>query len=322
MKIIFAGTPPFAAAALDALIRANHEVCLVLSQPDRASGRGMKLTASPVKTLALAHDIPVATPLTLSLKKGGEEAQAAQELIAAQGADLMVVAAYGLILPQSVLDMPKGIGRDGQIRAVNIHASLLPRWRGAAPVTRAIEAGDAETGVTLMKMEAGLDTGPMIETVRTPIEDSDTSDTLTERLARMGAELLIDALARPGELEYEPQPEEGACYASKILKSESPVDWSEDAGQICRRVRAFTPFPSCSASVRGTVIKLWEAEPAGPAPAGAEPGTVVSLEGGVTVAAGGGSAVRFTVLQKPGKARMNWKPFLQSFPLETGETFK
>ena len=316
MKIIFAGTPPFAAAALEALIAAGHEVSLVLSQPDRPSGRGMKLTASPVKTLALAHDIPVATPLTLSLARGGEEAAAAQQLIASQNADLMVVAAYGLILPQTVLDMPKGIGRDGSIKAMNIHASLLPRWRGAAPITRAIEVGDAETGVTLMKMEAGLDTGPMIETVRTPISAEDTTDSLTERLAAMGAQLMVEALKHPDDLGYTPQDEAAATYAKKILKSEAHIDWCADAEQICRRLRAFTPFPGCSTTIRGTVIKLWKCEPA-EAPEGTQPGTITSLEGGVTIAAGRG-AVRFTVLQKPGKARMDWKPFLQSFPLETG----
>lgn len=320
MKIIFAGTPPFAAAALEALIAAGHEVSLVLSQPDRPSGRGMKLTPSPVKTLALAHDIPVSTPLTLSLSKGGEEAAAAHRLIASQGADLMVVAAYGLILPQAVLDMPKGIGRDGSIKAMNIHASLLPRWRGAAPITRAIEAGDAETGVTLMKMEAGLDTGPMIEVVRTSISSEDTSESLTERLAEAGASLMVDALRHADDLTYSPQDASAATYAKKILKAEASVDWNEDAQQICRRLRAFTPFPGCSSRIKGAVIKLWKAQPM-EVVHDAAPGTILSLDGGVTVAAGRG-AVRFTVLQKPGKARMDWKPFLQGFSLETGMRFE
>ena len=183
MKIIFAGTPDFAAVALKHLIDAGHEIALVLSQPDRPSGRGMKLTPSPVKKLALEHGIPVITPVTLSLKKAPEESARIHADLKAVGADLLVVAAYGLILPQAVLDCAKGIGRNGDIRAINIHGSLLPRWRGAAPVARAIESGDAESGVVLMKMELGLDTGPMIRTVRTPITQEDTSATLMMREA-------------------------------------------------------------------------------------------------------------------------------------------
>ncbi|MCG5031174.1 methionyl-tRNA formyltransferase [Mesosutterella sp. OilRF-GAM-744-9] len=321
MKIIFAGTPDFAACALEALLGAGHEVCLVLTQPDRACGRGMKLTPSAVKTVALAHHIPVATPVTLNIAKGGALAEEAHSLIKAQGADVLIVAAYGLIIPQTILDMPAGIGQNRAIKAINIHASLLPRWRGAAPVARAIEAGDPQTGVTLMKMEAGLDTGPMIDTVFTDIEDQDTTASLTERLARIGSDLLVKNLERAPELTCTPQPEAGACYAAKLLKAEARVDWEASAGLICRRIRAFNPFPSCSSSVRGTAIKFWAAEPVRLERADAAPGTIISLEDGITIAAGIG-ALRILELQKPGKNRMNWKPFLQSFPLHIGETFK
>ena len=226
MKIIFAGTPDFAAEALKQLIEAGHEIPLVLTQPDRPSGRGMKLTPSPVRVLAESHGIRVETPLTLSLKRDPEGAAAMHAELKAVDADLLVVAAYGLILPQAVLDCARGIGKKGDIKALNIHASLLPRWRGAAPISRAIEAGDAETGVTLMKMELGLDTGPMIRKVTTPIANDDTTSTLTERLARLGARLLVEALETPNELDWEVQPDEGVTYAEKLLKPESRTQTS------------------------------------------------------------------------------------------------
>ena len=226
MKIIFAGTPAFAAVALKHLIDAGHEIALVLSQPDRPSGRGMKLTPSPVKKLALEHGIPVITPVTLSLKKAPEESARIHADLKAVGADLLVVAAYGFFFPQADFDCAKGIGRNGDIRAINIHGSLLPRWRGAAPVARAFESGDAESGVVLMKMELGLDTGPMIRTVRTPITQEDTSDTLMMRLAELGAELLVESLRTPDELDWTPQPEEGVTYAEKLLKTEAVIDWT------------------------------------------------------------------------------------------------
>ena len=200
MRIIFAGTPDFAAVALQALADAGHEIPLVLTQPDRPSGRGMKLTPSPVKVLAQKLGIEVATPFTLSLKKDPDGAAAMHARLKSLNADLLVVAAYGLILPLPVLDCAKGIGKFGDIKALNIHASLLPRWRGAAPIARAIEAGDAETGVTLMKMELGLDTGPMVAEARTPILAEDTTATLTERLASMGANLLVQSLQHANEL--------------------------------------------------------------------------------------------------------------------------
>lgn len=315
MKIIFAGTPDFAAEALKQLIEAGHEISLVLTQPDRPSGRGMKLTPSPVRVLAESHGIRVETPLTLSLKRDPEGAALMHAELKAVDADLLVVAAYGLILPQAVLDCARGIGKKGDIKALNIHASLLPRWRGAAPISRAIEAGDAETGVTLMKMELGLDTGPMIRKVTTPIAADDTTSTLTERLGRLGARLLVEALETPSELDWEVQPEEGVTYAEKLLKPESHIDWTEPADVLARRLRAFTPFPGMQFEHAGLVIKVWEAEcTAGDAPAG----TVLSTDGALTVACGSG-ALRMTVLQKPGKPRMAASAVLQGVNFTVGE---
>ena len=315
MKIIFAGTPDFAAEALKQLIEAGHEIPLVLTQPDRPSGRGMKLTPSPVRVLAESHGIRVETPLTLSLKRDPEGAAAMHAELKAVDADLLVVAAYGLILPQAVLDCARGIGKKGDIKALNIHASLLPRWRGAAPISRAIEAGDVETGVTLMKMELGLDTGPMIRKVTTPIANDDTTSTLTERLARLGARLLVEALETPNELDWEVQPDEGVTYAEKLLKPESRINWEEPAEVLARRLRAFTPFPGMQFEHAGLAIKVWEAEcTAGDAPAG----TVLSTDNALTVACGSG-ALRMTVLQKPGKPRMTASAVLQGVDFTVGE---
>ena len=315
MRLIFAGTPDFAAVALEALIRAGHEIALVLSQPDRPSGRGMKLTASPVKTLALEHGLPVLTPQTLSLKRDPEGAASVHETLRNLEADVLIVAAYGLILPAPVLECAKGIGRDRDIRAINIHGSLLPRWRGAAPVARAIEAGDAETGVTLMKMELGLDTGPMISVRSTPITKEDTNATLMDRIAHIGADLLVEALEHPYDLTWTPQPEEGVVYAEKLQKSEGRIDWTQSAEVIARRIRAFTPFPSVYFVHGDLNVKVWEAEPV--AGEGA-PGTVLSVKDGLTIACGEG-ALRATVLQRPGKPRMPAESFLQSLPLEVNE---
>lgn len=315
MRLIFAGTPDFAAVALEALIRAGHEIALVLSQPDRPSGRGMKLTASPVKTLALQHGLPVLTPQTLSLKRDPEGAAAVYETLRNLEADVLIVAAYGLILPAPVLECAKGIGRDRDIRAINIHGSLLPRWRGAAPVARAIEAGDAETGVTLMKMELGLDTGPMISVRSTPITKEDTNATLMDRIAHIGVDLLVEALEHPYDLTWTPQPEEGVVYAEKLQKSEGRIDWTQSAEVIARRIRAFTPFPSVYFVHGDMNVKVWEAEPV--AGEGA-PGTVLSVKDGLTIACGEG-ALRATVLQRPGKPRMPAESFLQSLPIEVNE---
>lgn len=323
MRILFAGTPEFAAAALAALIEAGHEIPLVLSQPDRPAGRGMKLCPSPVKQLALAHGLTVATPLSLSLKKGGAEAAAAHELLRATAPDVMVVAAYGLILPQAVLDIPRGIGGAGApgLKAINIHASLLPRWRGAAPITRAIEAGDTATGITLMQMDAGLDTGPMLLESRTPITPQDTSASLTTRLATLGAQLLLDGLARAGELVATPQPEAGVTYAHKISKDEARVDWQQPAAAIERRIRAFDPFPAASSPLRATPIKLWRAV-ALPQAAAAAPGTVLAAgPEGVVVACGEG-VLRLTELQRPGGKRLAAREFLTGFAIGPGEVFE
>lgn len=318
MKIIFAGTPDFAAVALKHLIDAGHEIALVLSQPDRPSGRGMKLTPSPVKKLALEHGIPVITPATLSLKKAPEESARIHEELKAVGADLLVVAAYGLILPQPVLDCAKGIGRNGDIRAINIHGSLLPRWRGAAPVARAIEAGDKESGVVLMKMELGLDTGPMIRTVRTPITTEDTADTLMMRLAQLGAELLVEALKTPDELGWTPQPEAEITYAEKLLKTEAAIDWSLPAEVIANKVRAFNPFPGTVFNKNGIPVKIWQAEVLD---LSGRPGEVLDTAQGLVIACGVG-ALRAMILQKPGKPKMDFGPFLQSLPFTVGEIVK
>ncbi|WP_295477101.1 methionyl-tRNA formyltransferase [Sutterella sp.] len=320
MRIIFAGTPDFAAEALRALAAAGHDIPLVLTQPDRPSGRGMKLTPSPVKVLAGELGIETATPLTLSAKKDPEGAPLMHERLRALEADLLVVAAYGLILPQAVLDCARGIGRRGDIRALNIHASLLPRWRGAAPITRAIEAGDAETGVGLMKMELGLDTGPVVREARTPILPDDTTASLTERLARLGAELLTKALEEADELDSTPQSEAGVLYAAKIMKAESRIDWTADAALLARRMRAFTPFPGLQFEHAGSPVKVWAAQ-AVEAPEGAAPGTVLSTDGALTVACGRG-ALSMTVLQRAGKPRMPAPAALQSLGIRTGEVLQ
>ena len=315
MRIAFAGTPPFAATALKALLAAGHEIVLVLTQPDRPSGRGMKLKASAVKELALSHGLRVITPETLSVKRNPEVAEAALSELQSCGAQLLVVAAYGLILPQRALDAAAGIGVDGSIKSLNIHASLLPRWRGAAPIQRAIMAGDSQTGVTLMKMEAGLDTGPMICSASTPISTEDTAQTLTDRLADIGAKLVVDALKHASELVCTTQPQEGVTYAEKILKSESPVDWSMSAEEIDRRLRAFTPFPYMTACFNGETFKLRAAHPV---VGKGMPGEVLSTNKTLVVACGSG-ALECTKLQKAGKSEMPASSFLQCFPLKAGD---
>ncbi|MGZ8254596.1 MAG: methionyl-tRNA formyltransferase [Burkholderiaceae bacterium] len=320
MRIVFAGTPPFAAAALAALIAVapsrGWSIPLVLSQPDRPSGRGMKLTASAVKQLAHAHGIPVGTPA--SLRKGDAAVEAKSRLRAA-GPDVLVVAAYGLILPQDVLDIPAGRRPDWSppLTAINIHASLLPRWRGAAPIVRAIEAGDATTGITIMQMDAGLDTGPMLLSAAVPIAPDDTSATLTVTLGALGARLIVEALAQVDALVATPQPG-GANYASKIDKGEAWLDWTQSSDVLARRVRAFDPFPVASTLLNGTPIKLWRAAAAGDR-IEVPPGTVVDADaGGVTIACGQG-ALRVTELQRPGGKRMQAREFLAGFPISPGD---
>ena len=320
MRIVFAGTPPFAAAALAALIEAaprrGWSIPLVLSQPDRPSGRGMKMTASAVKQLAQQHGIAVDTPASL---RKGDEAIIARKRLRDCAPDVLVVAAYGLILPQEVLDIPGGLAppRSPRLTAINIHASLLPRWRGAAPIARAIEAGDTTTGITIMQMDAGLDTGPMLLAEGIPIASDATAGTLTAALASVGARLIVDALARADLLVAKPQPE-GATYASKIDKAEAWMDWTQAAAVLERRVRAFDPFPVASTLIGGTPVKLWRADIASSASAAAS-GTVVSADGsGVTIRCGDG-ALRVTELQRAGGKRLPAREFLAGFPLKTGE---
>ena len=303
MRVVFAGTPEFAQVALEALLAAGHAVPLVLTQPDRPAGRGMKLHPSPVKAAALTHGIPVAQPRSLRLdgRYPDDAADARAQLLAARP-DVMVVAAYGLILPQWVLDLPaRG--------CLNIHASLLPRWRGAAPIHRALEAGDDATGITIMQMDAGLDTGAMLLTAREAIRPDDRTATLHDRLAALGGTLVVDALARLDALVPEPQPAAGVTYAHKIEKSEAAVDWSLPAAVLERRVRAFDPFPGATAVLDGETLKLWSARVH---PDGGPPGTVLAASAdGLQVACGEGSLV-VTELQRPGGRRLPAAPFLQA----------
>jgi methionyl-tRNA formyltransferase len=303
MKVIFAGTPVFAAQALQAIIAAGHEVALVLTQPDRPAGRGMVLQPSPVKQLALDNGIEVFQPATL------KEAEA-QQRVAAVDAEVMVVAAYGLILPQAVLDMP-------YFGCLNIHASLLPRWRGAAPIQRALLAGDAETGVCIMQMEAGLDTGPVLLRGAFPIADADTTSSLHDRLAALGASLIVDALARL-PLPAEPQPEMGVTYAHKIEKAEAMIDWRRTAAELERHIRAFNPFPGAQAVFAGQTVKLWAATPVGDR---GEPGCILAVERQRIVVACGGGALAVTELQKAGGKRLPVQQFLAGHPLRVGDSF-
>jgi len=303
MRLIFAGTPEFAARALDAIVTAGHEVALVLTQPDRPSGRGMALHASPVKERALSAGIDVFQPSTL-------RDAAAQERVRAVGADAMVVAAYGLILPQAVLDLPR-------FGCINIHASLLPRWRGAAPIQRAILAGDAETGVCIMQMEAGLDTGPVLVSGRLPIADDDTAATLHDKLAALGADLIVDALAKL-PLVLCPQAEAGVTYAAKIEKGEAPLDWQLPATQLARQVRAFNPFPGALAIYQGNAIKVWSARVSD---AEGSPGAILAADrNGIVVACGEGSLC-LVELQKAGGKRLPVAQFLAGMPLAAGTAF-
>ncbi len=317
MRVIFAGTPEFARVALARLLAAGFTVPLVLTQPDRPAGRGMKLQASPVKQCALDHGIAVAQPRSLRLDgKYPEDAAAARDALLAAQADVMVVAAYGLILPQWVLDMPaKG--------CLNIHASLLPRWRGAAPIHRAIEAGDAETGVTIMQMDAGLDTGDMLLVEKTPIAPTDTTAVLHDRLADLGGRMIVEALelAACGGLQPVPQPAEGVTYAHKIEKAESEIDWSLPAHVIGQRIRAFDPFPGASTALQGEAIKVWGYEIDSCQRLSNERCGQILASGpeGVTVACGEGGALRLTTLQRAGGKRLPVADFLRGFPLPVGQ---
>ena len=318
LRVVFAGTPEFAAQALAGILAAGHSVPLVLTQPDRPAGRGMKLQASAVKQLALQHALPVLQPRSLRLEgKYPDEAQAAQVALQEAQADVMVVAAYGLILPQWVLDMPHW-------GCLNIHASLLPRWRGAAPIHRAIEAGDTHTGVVIMQMDAGLDTGDMLLRDQLPIDATDTTGSLHDRLADMGAHLIVQALQQLplGQLQPEPQPAEGVSYAHKIDKAEAALDWRCPAATLARRIRAFNPFPAASARLGDESIKLWRAHvEAQSAAHDVAPGTVLSADAdGVRVQCGEG-VLCITELQRAGGKRLSAAEFLRGFALQAGQVF-
>jgi methionyl-tRNA formyltransferase len=324
MRIVFAGTPDFAARSLAALVAVakaeGWSIPGVLTQPDRPSGRGLRLQPSPVKLLALAHGLPVATPATL---RKGDDAAAAHRWLADAAPDVLIVAAYGLILPQSVLDIPRGL-RDGwnpRLSAINVHASLLPRWRGAAPIARAIEAGDTTTGITIMQMDASLDTGPMLLAQALDIAPDDTTASLTTRLADLGAALLVQALRAVPALVAEPQPAAGASYAAKIGKAEAWLDWAAAAPVLARRVRAFDPFPVALARMGETPIKIWRAEPVEHGTTAA-PGTIVGIgPAGIDVACGTG-CIRLTELQRPGGKRLPAREFLAGFPLAAAQRFE
>ncbi len=328
MKLIFAGTPEFARVALAALKEAGHEIVLVLSQPDRPAGRGLKLQASPVKQFALEHGMPVAQPRSLRLDgKYPEDAATARAQIQAAQADVMIVAAYGLILPQWVLDAPR-------LGCLNIHASLLPRWRGAAPIHRAIEAGDSETGITIMQMDAGLDTGDMLLMDTLAISPQDNTPALHDKLAALGGQMIVQALvlASDAKLARTPQPMQAISYAHKIDKTESAVHWTDSAIQIERRIRAFAPSPGCSAVMRGETIKLCAAyvlenkksqNDSAVRSIDAGEGTVLFANAqGIDVACGQASVLRMTELQRAGGKRMSAADFLHGFALHAGERFE
>ncbi|MBL0486716.1 methionyl-tRNA formyltransferase [Aeromonas caviae] len=299
LKLIFAGTPDFAARHLAALLSSGHEVVAVYTQPDKPAGRGQKLTASPVKELALAHDLPVYQPASL-------RNEAAQAELAALGADLMVVVAYGLILPKAVLDTPR-------LGCINVHGSLLPRWRGAAPIQRSIWAGDAETGVTIMQMDVGLDTGAMIRKVTCPIASDETSASLYDKLAGLGPQALVDTLdaMAAGDTAAEPQDDALANYAEKLSKEEARIDWSMDAVAIERCIRAFNPWPISWFDVAGQTVKVWQAEVAAQ-DHGQAAGTLLKADKqGIEVATGQG-VLRLLTLQPPGKKAMSVSDLLNS----------
>lgn len=289
LRIVFAGTPEFAAESLNALLQTQHEVVAVYSQPDRPAGRGRDLKASPVKELAVARKIPVYQPLSLKTAE-------AQEELAALKPDLMVVAAYGLILPKVVLDTPR-------LGCINVHASLLPRWRGAAPIQRAILAGDTETGITIMQMDIGLDTGDMLYKVNCPISPNDTGSSLHDRLALLGGDALlavIDAIEQGESLNPEKQDDSLANYAAKLTKEEAKIDWSWPAEQLARQVRAFNAWPVAYTTLKGQTVRVWSAK-ALTEDTTAPAGMIVRADrNGLAVAAGNGSLLQLEVLQLPG----------------------
>ncbi len=306
MKIIFAGTPEFAVPALAALIKAGHQIVMVLTQPDRPAGRGMKLKASPVKVLAEQHHLNVFQPETL-------KDTAIQTQISNVNADVMIVAAYGLIIPTVILSMPR-------YGCYNIHASLLPRWRGAAPIHRSLLAGDAETGVTIMEVVPALDAGAMVSRGVVPITDTDTTQTLHDALSTIGARLMIAAMATlevKGVLAATPQDEALVTYAHKLEKSEAAIDWQKSAVEISRQVRAFNPFPVAQSVLKGEVCRIWMATVIA---GNAKVGEIISVHDGVVVGCGEG-LLHITELQAPGGKRLNAQAFVQGHNLQIGDVF-
>jgi len=317
LKIVFAGTPDFSVAALDALVESPHQVVAVYTQPDRPAGRGRQLAGSPVKQYALQHSLPVEQPQ--SLKDADSQA-----VLKGYAADLMVVVAYGLILPEAVLQAPR-------LGCINIHASLLPRWRGAAPIQRANLAGDTESGVTIMQMDKGLDTGAMLYSVKTPISASDTGSSLHDRLARLGADALLEALRQiqSGSVQALAQQDEQACYAAKLNKAEALLDWQRSALELDRQIRAFNPWPVAETQWQGKRLRVWQAQVLASEDAQlimgqgntAEPGSVIAVQReGVDVMTGNG-VLRLTQLQLPGKKALPVSDLINSCDF-TGQLFE
>jgi methionyl-tRNA formyltransferase len=314
MQVAFAGTPRFAAQALEALLASRHRVAAVWTQPDRPAGRGLQAQASDVKQVAQAAGLAVHQPVTLK----DAEAVAPLAAVVAAGVECLVVAAYGLLLPQHVLDLfPRG--------CLNIHASLLPRWRGAAPIQRAIEAGDAETGICLMRMEAGLDTGPVYRCARLPIAPDDTGATLHDRLAALGARVLVETLDALEHAAWPPQPQaaEGVTYARKLTRADAALDWTREALALERQVRAFDPVPGAHATFDGAPLKVWAAQAESNVAVPAPPGTVLAVDAdSVCVACAPGSGLRLRVVQQPGGRRLAVRDWLRGRPLAPGARFE
>lgn len=306
LRVAFAGTPEFAARALEAILAEGYAVPVVLTQPDRPAGRGMKLTASAVKQLALAHGLAIDQPERLRTDEQRARLKESRP-------DVLVVAAYGLILPPEALTLPR-------LGCLNIHASLLPRWRGAAPIQRAIEAGDMETGITIMQMDAGLDTGPMLLRRKIGIAPEDTAASLHDKLARLGAEAIIEALARleAGDLSAEAQPETGVTTAKKISRAEAGIDWRKPAIELARQIRAFNPFPVAFSQIFETTIKFWAAHKVSER---GEPGSILRADASGVVVACGEDALCITELQRPNSRRMTAAEFLRGFALTAEERF-
>jgi methionyl-tRNA formyltransferase len=314
MRVAFAGTPEFAQVALRSLHAARFDIPLVLTQPDRPAGRGMKLQASPVKAFAEEHGIPVVQPRSLRLDgKYPDDAAAARDALLAAKPDVLVVAAYGLLLPPWVLELPR-------LGCLNIHGSLLPRWRGAAPIHRAVEAGDARTGITIMQMDAGLDTGDMLLVESIPIGPHDTTATLHDKLAVLGGRLVVEALeiAACGTLTRTPQPEEGVTYAHKIDKAEGQIDWTQPAEVIERRIRAFDPFPGAATTLDGEPVKVWKAALGA---MNGSPGEVIEASGDVLTVTCGTGSLQLLELQKAGGKRVSARQFMQAAPDLLGRRF-